>query len=210
MSPGVSSNETKSSLHLRYPVEYLMKDFEENEWEWRIQSSGLKPNGDPYARILAYITARALQERLDAVCGPSNWTVSYDPAPNSSKGLLCSIGIRIHYDDITGESTFIYKQDGAENTDIESVKGGISSAFKRCGVLWGMGRHLYNLEASWGDFGKRGGRNGPNYVRIEKKAYYWYPPKTVSYKQNSSPLLSYLKSSPALLNKEMADKDIPF
>lgn len=210
MSKGISSNETKSTLHLREPIGNLSKPFDESEWEWRIQRARILKNGKPKARVLAYITARALQNRLDEVCGPSNWTVSYEGAPNSSKGLLCSIGIRVHYDDVTGESTFIYKQDGAENTDIESMKGGISSAFKRCGVLWGMGRHLYNLADTWADFGKRAGRVGPNYVKIKDQFFPWYPPKTVSYKQNSSPLLDYTNSKPALLNKDISDKDIPF
>ena len=41
------------------------------------------------------------------------------------------------------------KYDGAENTDIEPVKGGLSDSFKRAAVLWGIGRYLYDMESIW-------------------------------------------------------------
>lgn len=41
--------------------------------------------------------------------------------------------------------------DGAENTDIEPVKGGLSDAYKRAAVKWGIGRYLYDMEAAWVD-----------------------------------------------------------
>jgi len=41
------------------------------------------------------------------------------------------------------------KWDGAENTDFEAIKGGLSDAFKRAGYKWGIGRYLYRLESAW-------------------------------------------------------------
>jgi hypothetical protein len=44
----------------------------------------------------------------------------------------------------------VWKEDGAENTDIEAVKGGLSGAMKRAAVQWGCGRYLYGLEETFG------------------------------------------------------------
>jgi len=45
---------------------------------------------------------------------------------------------------------------GAENSDIEPVKGGLSDSFKRAAVQWGIGRYLYSLGAVWVDVEQRG------------------------------------------------------
>ena len=49
--------------------------FPASDIEWRIQSSGM--SGGPWARVLAYVTARAIMNRLDEVVGPENWKASY-------------------------------------------------------------------------------------------------------------------------------------
>lgn len=48
------------------------------------------------------------------------------------------------------------KEDGVGNTDYESIKGGISSAFKRVASIWGIGRYLYDAENSWYPIEQRG------------------------------------------------------
>src|SRR5690606_17516766 len=45
---------------------------------------------------------------------------------------------------------------GAGNTDVEADKGGISDAFKRAAVKWGVGRYLYGVESPWVKIVKRG------------------------------------------------------
>jgi hypothetical protein len=90
--------------------------------------------------VLAYVTNRAIMERLDNVCGPEGWRNEYIAGP--SGGLLCGLSIKV-------EDEWITKWDGAENTDIESVKGGLSNAMKRAAVQWGIGRYLYNLDATY-------------------------------------------------------------
>lgn len=117
----------------------LGKPFPAKDIEWRVQQSGVK-NDKPWALILAYVTNRAIMERLDSVVGPENWKNEFSPAPNG--GVLCGISIRI-------ENEWVTKWDGADNTDIESVKGGLSAAMKRAGVQWGIGRYLYNLKATF-------------------------------------------------------------
>ena len=93
----------------------------------------------------AYITARAIMDRLDQVCGPANWRNEFGPGPDG--GVLCTIYIRVRREDGTEE--WVGKTDGAENTDIEAVKGGLSSAMRRAAVHWGIGRYLYDLPQQW-------------------------------------------------------------
>ena len=92
------------------------------------------------ARALAYLDARDVMQRLDEVCGPGNWQSRYVPMPNGT--TCCEIGIH-------SEREWIWKANGAGNTDIEGEKGGYSDAFKRAAVLWGIGRYLYSLDSPW-------------------------------------------------------------
>ena len=116
--------------------------FPEEDIEWRIQQSGLS-NGMPWALVLAYVTNRAIMDRLDDVVGPENWTNDFTQSPNG--GVLCTLGVRI-------EDGWVYKTDGADNTEIERVKGGLSNAMKRAGVQWGIGRYLYKLPVTFAKF----------------------------------------------------------
>ena len=127
----------------------LSNHFPASDIEWRVQSSG--KNGDKvWAMVLAYVTNRAIMERLDTVCGPENWKNEFKASP--SGGVLC--GISIKYD---GE--WVTKWDGADNTAVEAVKGGLSSAMKRAGVQWGVGRYLYRLDVAWANVSPSGKHN---------------------------------------------------
>lgn len=61
-------------------LEELSLPFRPDELEWRIQSSGTKKDGKPWAKVLVYIQARAVFNRLDKVCGPENWK-NTEPKP---------------------------------------------------------------------------------------------------------------------------------
>ena len=118
-----------------------LKDcFEPNDIEWRLQQCGKGSNGKIWGMALAYVTNRAIMNRLDEVCGPENWKNEFKAAPDG--GILCGISIKV-------DGEWVTKWDGAENTDIEAVKGGLSGAMKRAAVQWGIGRYLYKLEESW-------------------------------------------------------------
>ena len=144
----------------------LAEPFPAKDIEWRVSRAGER-NGKPWARVLAYVTNRAIMDRLDNVCGIENWRNEYTAAP--SGGVLCGISIRVGDDWIT-------KWDGAENTDIESVKGGLSGAMKRAAVQWGIGRYLYNLTEDFAVISD----NGSHYQPADKKGKYpafkWDPP----------------------------------
>ena len=137
--------------------------FPEEDIEWRIQQSGLS-NGLPWALVLAYVTNRAIMDRLDEIVGPENWTNDFTQSPNG--GVLCTLGVRIEDD------TWVYKTDGADNTEIERVKGGLSNAMKRAGVQWGIGRYLYKLPTTFAQFIG----DGRFKTRIDGSPYRWNPP----------------------------------
>jgi hypothetical protein len=93
------------------------------------------------ARVVPYVTNRAIMDRLDRVCGPENWRNEYAPGPTG--GLLCGLSIRFVREEGTIE--WITKWDGAENTEVSPVKGGLSSSMRRAAVQWGIGRYLYRM-----------------------------------------------------------------
>jgi len=147
----------------------LSNPFPADDIEWRVQRSGMK-NGKPWAMVLAYVTSRATMDRLDAVCGPENWCNVFETGP--SGGVLCGISIKI-------DGEWVTKWDGAENTDIESIKGGLSGAMKRAAVQWGIGRYLYRLEAGFANF-HDGGKHR-DYIKTSRDSkdgamYRWDPP----------------------------------
>jgi hypothetical protein len=122
----------------------LKKTFEPSDIEFR---AGATNQDKTKALALPYLTARSIMDRLDSVCGPENWQDTYQAGPGG--GVLCGISIKI------GDA-WITKFDGADNTDIEAVKGGLSDAFKRCAVKWGIGRDLYALPRVWVKAEQRG------------------------------------------------------
>jgi hypothetical protein len=158
-------------------LKLLADPFPASDVEWRMQTAGEK-NGKVWARVLAYINNRAIMERLDDVCGPENWRNEY--RYEAGGAVLCGISIRVtQFADmgsgLTANAEWVTKWDGAENTDIEAVKGGLSNAMKRCGVQWGIGRYLYQLEEGFA----RVHDLGENYVGKKDgkyPAFHWDPP----------------------------------
>lgn len=102
---------------------------------------------------LAYIDARDVMERLDAVMG-ADWQCEYTPVPH---GHCCRVGLLI-------EGHWRWRSNGAVNlsdsdkADAKEMaeKGSYSDAFKRAAVLWGIGRYLYDLDSPWVDIRELG------------------------------------------------------
>ena len=120
-------------------TEELYAPFAAEDIEWRAARVGFS-NNKPYAQVLAYVTNRAIQQRLDDVFGIFGWKNEFMPAPDG--GVMCGISVKFGNDWVT-------KYDAAPNTDVEAVKGGISNAMKRAAVQWGIGRYLYKLESTF-------------------------------------------------------------
>lgn len=126
----------------------LKKPFDPAAISWRVGST----NSDKSKGMaLAYIDARDVQDRLDAVCGVEGWQCRY--VPMHDKKTVCEIGILIYQNktDTLGAGTqeWIWKADGAGDSDVEAEKGALSDAFKRAAVRWGVGRYLYDLDSPW-------------------------------------------------------------
>jgi hypothetical protein len=134
--------------------ERLSAPFPPEKVSWRVGVSNKKKRqretGDNNAKatkgqVLAYIDARDVMDRLDDVCGPAGWQNRYTHA---DKKTICEIGV-YH------EGQWIWKADGAGESDIEAEKGALSDSFKRAAVRWGVGRYLYHLPTPWVDLDER-------------------------------------------------------
>ena len=138
----------------------LKEPFSAGEIHWRV---GTLTKDKTKGTALAYIDARNVMKRLDDVLGMENWQDEYITEPprtvrKTKKGwngqpdehyneqicgrVICKLSIRIG-----GE--WITKSDGAGETNVEGEKGGISDAFKRAAVKFGVGRYLYYLDTNW-------------------------------------------------------------
>lgn len=118
----------------------LAKPFPESSIHWRVGST----TKDKDKGIgLAYIDARDVMQRLDDVVGPENWQAEY-PFPG-----CCRIGINT-------SNGWVWKSNGAGESDFEGEKGQYSDSFKRAAVLWGVGRYLYDLPNEWVPIQARG------------------------------------------------------
>ena len=154
----------------------LQEPFPAADIEWRMGRCGAK-NGSPWAKALAYLTNRAIMDRLDAVVGCGNWK-NEKPEAGPQGGLVMGLSLLINNGDHGLE--WVTKWDGAENTQIESVKGGLSDAMKRAAVQWGIGRYLYNLEEGWCDCSTSKSGDMTRYQGAKEgkhPAFYWAPPK---------------------------------
>lgn len=120
----------------------LSEPFAQEDIEFRVQQSGIK-NGKGWAMVLAYVTNRAIMDRLDEICTPAHWSNEFTEAPGGEGGILCGLSIEV------SPKEWVTKWDGAERTQVEAVKGGFSDSMKRAAVHWGIGRYLYNLETKF-------------------------------------------------------------
>ena len=148
----------------------LTAPFHPYDIEWRISQCGMGRNNAPYAKVLAYVTNRAIMDRLDSVIGPDKWKNEFMPAPGG--GVMCGISIRLNDEWIT-------KWDGADNTNIEAVKGGLSGAMKRAAVQWGIGRYLYRLTENYAVISDQGAhyQRASTQGRNQYPAFRWDAPK---------------------------------
>lgn len=154
----------------------LRDPFPEDCIEWRIKSSGLDNDGKPWATVLAYLTVRAIEDRLDEVVGQENWQNKFTAGPVG--GMLCGIGIKVG-------SEWIWKFDGADIPEREPVKGCFSDSQKRAAVQWGIGRYLYGLPGMTADVSATVQRKSEGWRKAvdkgkngaQDRVYYWRPPQ---------------------------------
>jgi hypothetical protein len=131
----------------------LADPFPPSDVEWK---PGATTRDKSKGLAMAYLTSRAVQQRFDDVCGPADWRNEFQPGPDG--GVLCGISIRVERPGPDGQtvSEWVTKWDGADNSQVEAVKGGLSGSMKRAAVQWGVGRYLYELPATWVRLDDRG------------------------------------------------------
>lgn len=120
-------DEIKRALEMPFPAERI---------HWRC---GARTKDKTKGIPLAYIDARDVMRRLDDVMG-FNWQNRYNLADSGL--LVCEIGLKI------GDE-WLWRANGAGDTEVEAEKGKASDAFKRAAVQWGIGRYLYSLPNVW-------------------------------------------------------------
>lgn len=150
-------------------AKFLQAPFPASEIEFRVQSCGIS-NNRPWAMVLAYVQARAIQRRLDDVFGWDGWTDEYRAQDNN---MICRLGVRT-------ENGWIYKENGASETQVEAFKGGISASFKRVAASgYGIGRYLYDLTESFAECTTEKPKNMSGWNKAttkDKKTIYWKTP----------------------------------
>jgi hypothetical protein len=114
----------------------LEMPFAANRLHWRV---GATTQDKTKGIALAYLNARDVMRRLDEVF-PMQWQNRYSLADN--KLLVCEIGLKV-------EGEWLWRANGAGDSDIEAEKGKASDAFKRAAVMWGIGRYLYSMSNEW-------------------------------------------------------------
>ena len=125
----------------------LAAPFADSDIEWRFSSLNKdKTNG----LVVAYVTNRAIQNRLDTVLGIGGWKNEFVPwhadKKNNKESQLCGLSIWIEE---RGE--WLTKYDGADDSETEPIKGGLSDSMKRAAVQWGIGRYLYEMANVYAD-----------------------------------------------------------
>ena len=107
-------------------------------------------------KTLTYIDKRALENRLDSVCGPHGWYAEYEA---TARGYKCRLFIECPMA-TPGTWVFMHKEDGAGFEEMGSYnkqtneweadvdndeKSGYTNALRRAAQdAWGIGRYLYN------------------------------------------------------------------
>lgn len=100
-----------------------------------------KPSAKGNVNVLTYVQRKAIIDRLDSTVGIDNWRDEYE-LWTDGKAVKCRLHIRLG-------NEWVCKEDVAEESDIEAVKGGVTGAFKRAASKWGIGLYLYGFPNIW-------------------------------------------------------------
>jgi hypothetical protein len=120
----------------------LAEPFDPKVIGWKPQSA--KGNR---ALAVAYIDARDVMDRLDAVVGVGAWSDEYTPLPAGC--VSCRLRVKVGGEWVTKEDV----GGPSDQPDAgDKLKAAYSDALKRAAVKFGVGRYLYSLPAVWCDF----------------------------------------------------------
>ena len=131
--------EMKAKLAEPFPAEVVywkpQKTWNPDDWGDKNKRNHKK------ALAVAYIDARLVSDRLDAVFSPGGWQINHRQEGDK---LLTGLGV---YDPFLEQ--WLWKWDvgyvDGNNDQGQVTKGTLSDGLKRAAVLWGVGRYLYYL-----------------------------------------------------------------
>lgn len=116
--------------------EQLAAPFPSQRVSWKPQAFSRDRSS---ALMVAFVDARTVMERLDAVC-PGDWTFDvklFPGTPPTARGRLTVLGLTRSDVGEAGEG------------EAGTLKAAASDALKRCAVHFGVGRYLYDLPRAW-------------------------------------------------------------
>lgn len=191
------------STYVKQVFDILAKPFHPDDVEWRPQK--FVKNGS--CQVLAYITARGVMNRLDEAVGPANWDMHLQPIDmgvsakldkqgnhTDYKGFVCTLTLRI--EDEEGNVKVVTRQDVANLTDFEAIKGGASGAIKRAAVQFGIGRYLYGLGQTWVQTDDKGKFKTPKLPVWALPDGYEYPETFAKTENTMEPTQEYDNAEP--------------
>jgi hypothetical protein len=152
-------------------VRTLTAPFHPDQVHWMVAQTGIGDGGLIWARIVPYVTADTLRERLDVALGIDGWTSHLEEVTLGTQvGFKCRLRVRLH-------GRWIYREDVAPLTEEDALKGGASSAFKRACLALGVGSNLRRRTAVFAEIVTKGEHTG---VHINKngteKTFRWRVP----------------------------------
>jgi hypothetical protein len=160
----MTAPETNGQPHAA-DLRRLADKFPASAIEWRIGQSGVNKDGKVWAKVLAYVTNRAIMDRLDHVCGPGNWRNEFREWQGQLHPLRHLRPRRRRVGDEVGR--------GRQHRHRAGQGRPQSGAMKRAAVQWGIGRYLYDLDEGWADIRE----NGEHYAKTKDgKSFRWNPP----------------------------------
>ncbi len=111
-------------------MESLQAEFPFEQLGWKITHT-FESQGRFFAYVAPFVDARAIQDRFDEVFGIDKWQVSYEKW--GEKATKCTISVFLN-------ERWISKEDGSEESDYSSVKGGFSNSLKKSSCTLGRGK----------------------------------------------------------------------
>lgn len=93
------------------------------------------------SQAVCYVSARVVQDRLDDVVGPGNWSFTFEPIVVTNGQVQIAKGrLSVHG---------VAKEDAGEANNFDPSKACVSDTIKRAAVMWGIGRYLYDVGSEW-------------------------------------------------------------
>ncbi len=176
-------------MEIKEIEEKLKAYFPEEDIQWRITAT---TQDKTKGLAVPYLDTRAIQKRLDETLGIDGWKVSYRDIDD---GFICSLSLKLN-------DQWITKEDGANKTDYEKIKGGISAAFKRTASSgFGVGRYIYDIPLTWIKVKKQGNSYVPD-EKISLPSKYMVKEKLTPYLELKMPVGKYLNHSLKEILKE--------